>query len=181
MFWDPRRLKQLLMWITNRKWLRRWRDDADQLGDEIILASREVKGKGFFFHLMGYLTTASAWSSRFLIINAIIIAFIPTTPLELWDQALLYGRSGYMFLIMAFSPTPGSSGLAEVVFGGFLSDFVPIGLALLLAFVWRSLTYYPYLFAGVIVIPNWIRKILNRRRLERALPESEAVSNGHEA
>lgn len=175
LFWYPHRLKQLLMAITSIKWLRKWREDADKLGDEIILASREVKGKSIFYHLGGFLTTASAWSSRFLIINAIIIAFIPTTPMDLWSQVLLYGRSGYMFLIMAFSPTPGSSGLAEVVFGGFLADFVPIGLAFILAFVWRSMTYYPYLFAGVIVIPNWIRKVLNRRRVARVLRESEAV------
>ncbi|MDX1686327.1 MAG: lysylphosphatidylglycerol synthase transmembrane domain-containing protein, partial [Saprospiraceae bacterium] len=163
MFVNPKGLKYLLKVITSIKWLKRWRESAMELGDEIILASRDIKGRSMFFHLGGFLTTASAWSCRFLVINAFIIAFVPSTALDIVNQGLLYGRSGYMFLIMAFSPTPGSSGLAEMVFGGFLSDFVPIGFALLLAFMWRLLTYYFYLFAGVIVIPNWIRKVLNRR------------------
>lgn len=172
-FVDPKRLKQLLMAITRIKWFRRWRHSADELGDELILASRDVKSQPPRYHLLTFLYSASAWIFRFLILNALIIAFIPTTSLAIWDQILLYGRSEYMFMIMAFSPTPGSAGLAEIVFGGFLSDFVPIGLALMLAFFWRVLTYYVYLFAGVVVIPNWIRKVLNRRRAQRIQRESE--------
>jgi len=72
-----------------------------------------------------------------------------------------------MFAVTIFSPTPGGSGVLEAVFGDFLSDFVPSGVATILAFIWRLITYYLYLFIGVIVIPNWIRKILNRRKKER--------------
>lgn len=176
MFWDPRKLKQLLLWITNIKWFKKWRPNAEELGDEIIRASRVVKNQPAYYHIFTFLSTATAWSCRFLIINAIIIAFIPTTALDFWNQFLLYGRSAYMFLIMAFSPTPGSSGLAEFVFGGFLSDFVPIGLALLLASIWRLLTYYFYLLAGVMIIPNWIRKVLNRRMMARRKKQLQGVS-----
>jgi len=76
----------------------------------------------------------------------------------------LYGRLETMFVIIAFSPTPGGSGVAEIVFGGFLKDFVPEGIALIIAFMWRGLTYYAYLIAGVVVVPNWVRNLINRRK-----------------
>jgi len=69
-----------------------------------------------------------------------------------------------MFVIIAFSPTPGGAGVAEIVFGGFLSDFVPEGISLIIAFMWRGFTYYAYLIAGVIVVPNWVRNLINRRK-----------------
>ena len=164
MFVDPQRLKQLLLWLTSLKWLKRWRHGAEQLGDELVLASRDITGRKGLWHFKLFSFSATAWICRFLILNALIIAFIPSTSLSPWMQGLLYGRSEYMFMIMAFSPTPGSAGLAEIVFEGFLSDFVPAGLAIILAFVWRLLTYYVYLIVGVVVIPNWIRKVLNRKK-----------------
>ena len=69
-----------------------------------------------------------------------------------------------MYAVTAFSPTPGGSGIAEIVFGGFYSDFISKGLSTLAAIFWRLITYYPYLIIGVIIIPNWIRKVINRRR-----------------
>ena len=66
--------------------------------------------------------------------------------------------------MMAFSPTPGGAGFAEIVFNGFLSDYVPAGISIIIAFMWRGLTYYAYLIAGVVVVPNWIRNLINRRK-----------------
>ena len=72
-----------------------------------------------------------------------------------------------MYVIMAFSPTPGGAGFAEVLFGGFLSDYVNSGtLALIIAFIWRLFTYYLYLLVGVVVIPNWIKNVINDRKLK---------------
>jgi uncharacterized membrane protein YbhN (UPF0104 family) len=68
--------------------------------------------------------------------------------------------------------------LAEVVFGGFLSDFVPENIAMVIAFVWRIVTYYTYLIIGVLVIPNWIGNVLNRRRIKRKLEVSNQEETG---
>ena len=59
---------------------------------------------------------------------------------------------------MLISPTPGSTGVAEIAFSGFLKDFIPYGLAAALAFLWRLISYYPYLFIGAIILPRWIRR-----------------------
>jgi uncharacterized membrane protein YbhN (UPF0104 family) len=72
----------------------------------------------------------------------------------------LYARLQAMFIIMAFSPSPGGAGFAEFVFGDFLSDFVNIpSVALIIALVWRVMSYYLYLAAGAVIVPNWIRNV----------------------
>jgi len=164
MFINPKKLKSALLWVTSFRWLSGWKEKAAELGDDIIVASADIRGKSMSYHLSIMFYTAAAWSCRFLILNCLIIAFVQTTPLDLFNQGMLYARSENMFMIMAFSPTPGGSGLAEIVFGGFLSDFLPLTIAVLVALLWRIITYYVYLIAGVLIVPNWIRKVLNRRR-----------------
>jgi len=167
LFIQPQRIKNLLLFITKFKWLKKYRAKAIITGDNIIIASVDIKQKNIGHHVMVFAMTTVAWSCRFLILNALIIAFIPNTPLNIFDQTILFGRSESIFLLMSFSPTPGSSGVAELIFGGFLTDYVSPNLAIIIASTWRFLTYYFYLFAGIFIIPNWIRKVISRHRLEQ--------------
>ena len=89
----------------------------------------------------------------------------------LTDFLELFSRIQVMFVMMAFSPTPGGAGFAELLFGGLLSDFVPTGISLVIAMLWRILDYYFFLIMGVIIIPQWLNKILKKRR-EKRLQES---------
>ena len=164
LFVQPRRIKYTLIWFTRIKWLRRYRRNAIRTGDNVIMSAKELKHKTVGYHLMVFAMTTIAWSCRFLILNALIIAFVPDTPLNIFDQVILYGRSESIFLLMSFSPTPGSSGVAELIFGGFLTDYVIPNLAMVIASSWRFLTYYFYLFAGLIIIPNWIREVVSYRK-----------------
>ena len=133
----------------------------------MILASKELLTKKWAFHLGGFLSTATAWSCRFFLLNCLIIAFVNIST-DFDTQSNLYARLQTMYVIMAFSPTPGGAGFAEVLFGGFLSDYVNSGtLALIIAFIWRLFTYYLYLLVGVVVIPNWIKNVINDRKLKR--------------
>ena len=60
---------------------------------------------------------------------------------------------------MTVSPTPGGSGFSEYMFNQYYADFFPIaGTALVIAFIWRIITYYLYLAIGVCVIPGWLKK-----------------------
>jgi len=167
LFINPEQLKKFFQWCTSFGWLRKYQPAATKLGEDIIIASNEMKREKWNFHLTAFLSTATTWSCRFLLLNCLIIAIVATTPIDLSTQVGLYSRLETMFVIMAFSPTPGGAGFAEFVFGGFLSDYVPTGISLIIAFMWRGLTYYAYLFAGVIVVPNWIRNIINRRKKTR--------------
>jgi len=66
--------------------------------------------------------------------------------------------------LIIFSPTPGGAGFVEYVFGQFLTDFVPLGIAPIISFIWRLLTYYLYLFIGVMIIPRWLQNVLRKRK-----------------
>jgi uncharacterized protein (TIRG00374 family) len=165
LFVSPKQIKNLLVLFTKIRFLKRYRERAIALGDDMIIASGALKKQKVLFHIRAFLATVSAWSCRFLLINCLIIAFIPSIPLEWWSQTELFARLETMFVIIAFSPTPGGAGFVEVLFGGFLKDYVNSPTyATLISTIWRLLTYYSYLFVGAIIIPNWIRTILNHRR-----------------
>lgn len=38
--------------------------------------------------------------------------------------------------------------------------------------IWRLFTYYLYLLVGAIIIPNWIRKVLNERQKRKRAKSS---------
>jgi hypothetical protein len=40
-----------------------------------------------------------------------------------------------------------------------------------MAVFWRFFTYYVYLLVGMVVVPNWVRKLINRNKKERAAKE----------
>jgi glycosyltransferase 2 family protein len=170
---NPRPLRRLLLFFTRIPILRRFRGRAVTLGNDLVIAAKDFSTRDYKFPLYAFLATAVAWSCRFLIINAVVMAFVEAANFEWFDQLLLYGRSGTMFMIMAFSPTPGGSGFAEIVFGGFLADFIPTGIAPIMASIWRLLSYYFYIFAGLVIVPNWVRKIIARRVWDRKQEEEE--------
>lgn len=167
LFIKPEGLKRLVLWITSFKIFKRWREKAVKLGDDFVVASREMAGKGFGLGIPAFLATSVAWSSRFILLNFLIIAFERNLPLDLWTQGALYGRLEAMFVIMAFSPTPGSAGVAEILFNGFLSDYISNETSSsLIALIWRFFTYYSYLIIGAFIIPNWLRKVLKKKKNE---------------
>lgn len=169
LFINPTQIKRLLLWISKWKFLGRFKDSIRETALDVVVSAKEMKSKNFGFHVKANLATAGAWMFRFLAINCIIISLVSTTSLDFWTQLLMYARGEVMYAVTAFSPTPGGAGIAEIVFGGYYSDFISKSLSLIAAFLWRLITYYPYLIAGAIIIPNWIRKIANRRKKEKKI------------
>ncbi|MEM1217263.1 MAG: lysylphosphatidylglycerol synthase transmembrane domain-containing protein [Bacteroidota bacterium] len=164
LFINPGQMKRLLVGGTKIRFLRRYRRKAIELGNDMILASKGMRAKDWKFHLGAFLATAIAWSCRFLLLNCLIIAFVEAIPITFWDQFALYARLETMFAIIAFSPTPGGAGFVEILFSGFLVDYVAVKTnSLVISSIWRLMTYYSYLLIGAIIIPNWIRNILNER------------------
>ena len=164
LFVSPAKIKNILIGFTRIGFLKKFRERASVLGDEIVIASSDIKHQNWRFHFAAFAATSVAWCSRFLLINCLIIAIIPTISMDFWTQVILFARVATMYIVTLFSPTPGGAGLAEAVFGGFLSDYAPAGVALIIAIIWRLMTYYSYLLAGVIVVPNWINNILAYRK-----------------
>lgn len=167
LFINPRTIKRMLIFLSNRRLLSRWKRDLRKTANDIVLSAEEMKSRPFTFHIKSFVATAIAWGLRFLAINFIIIALMPEVSLEFYNQLLMYARGESMHIITSFTPTPGGAGFAEVLFGGFYSEWISSGLSTLAALIWRVITYYSYLIAGAIIIPVWISEVMNRRRANR--------------
>ena len=160
-FVNPRGLKAGLLHLFKWKWISRWRYAAIEVGDDIITTSEDLKGKDWHFWLKAFGATFFSWTARYWVVNFMIMAFLPVT-----DHFLIYGRQLVMWVIMLISPTPGSSGVAELAFNGFLGEFT-MGLAAAFAIIWRLISYYPYLFIGSIVLPNWLKRVFTSGIVEK--------------
>ncbi len=159
-FFIPRTLKYILLQIFRLPILRRWRYNVIQIGDDIITTSIELKGKPVKYWVKALAATYVSWTARYLVVNFLILAFIsPESDIisGFKEHVLIYARQLVMWVIMLISPTPGSSGVAEFAFSGFFKEFIPLGLVGALALLWRLISYYPYLFIGVVILPRWLR------------------------
>ncbi|MEH0156677.1 lysylphosphatidylglycerol synthase transmembrane domain-containing protein [Limibacter armeniacum] len=169
LFFGPHSFKRLLAKITSNKLLRRWRRSAIRSGNEMIIASKELKGHTAGYWVKAIVSTIFIWSARYLMLNCIINAFLHVNLFdmsfdEVYTQFLIFARQIIMWIVMLISPTPGSSGTAEYFFGEFFEEFLGAGLVLAVALLWRLFTYYAYLVVGVFVIPRWITRIFKRRQ-----------------
>jgi len=139
--------------------LKKWRNGAIQTGKDIETASRELKNERFSFWIRVFGSTFGSWISRYLVINAILQAFLN---LGFIDHITILGKQLVLWLFMLVSPTPGGSGVAEYAFGELLSSFSSSAVLLAaLAVLWRLVSYFPYLFIGAFLLPRWLR---NTRR-----------------
>jgi uncharacterized protein (TIRG00374 family) len=153
-FIKPRGFKWILLRIFKIPFLRKWRHQAGEAGDDIITTSKEMRGKPFIFWVRAYISTFLSWTARFWVVNFLILSITPVG-----QHFLIYARQLVMWVILLISPTPGSSGVAEFLFSDFLGDFVPFGLVAALALLWRGVSYYPYIIIGALVLPNWIKRV----------------------
>ena len=157
LFINPRGLKWLLMKIFKLRFLRRWYRDVNIVGTDIINSSNEIRRKSWRFWFKSGLATCLSWSSRYLVANALVLAFFAVS-----DQLLLFARQLVLWVMMLVMPTPGGSGFAELFFTKYCADLIEVpvalqaGAATLIAFLWRGVTYYPYLAIGAVVFPRWL-------------------------
>jgi len=153
----PKLFGNLALLIYRLPILKKRAHKAAKFAVDLETASHELKGKTIFFWLKLFAVTIWSWTSRYLVINFVLLAFIE---LGLFDHLIVLGRQLVMWLVMLVTPTPGGSGMAEYLFGEMLSDYIKNGaLALSLAFLWRLISYYPYLIIGSVLLPTWLNKI----------------------
>lgn len=152
----PKLFGKLALFIYRLPFLKRRKHKAEKFAHDIEIASIELKGRSLIFWIKLFLATIWSWTSRYLVINFVLLAFIE---IGLFDNLIILGRQLVMWLVMLVTPTPGGSGMAEYLFGELLSDYIRNGaLALSLAFLWRLISYYPYLIIGSIILPRWAGK-----------------------
>lgn len=164
LFLNPLGLKWLIVKIFSLPGLRRWRPGAVKAGTDVVRSAIEIRRYRPRFWAESFAATFLSWSSRYLVANALFMAFF-----MLSDQFLVFARQLAMWIMMLVAPTPGGSGFAEYIFSNFLSDVIPvgasiqIGTAAVIALLWRLVTYYPYLIMGAVILPRWLRRSFGRQ------------------
>ena len=162
LFINPYTIKKLLSYIFLLPFLRRWRLKARKLANQLIVTSEIFKNESRTFWFKSFLATFISWTARYWVINFIFLAFF-FQHIGWYEHFLIYARQLTMWIILLISPTPGGSGIAEFIFSDFLGDIIPnLDWAVPLAILWRLISYYPYLFIGAVVLPRWIKKVLEK-------------------
>ncbi len=168
LFLRPNASKRMLGWLARQRLLKKFAPRLNFLGHEFSLAAAEMRSQPLSYHFKVLLGTLGSWTSKFLMINCIIIALVPSTPVDGATQAFIYARLVAMFTIMTFSPTPGAAGLAEIALASFISDYVPQGIGMVVALIWRGMAYYGYLLMGALVVPGWVAARMRERTQQTA-------------
>jgi len=159
LFFNPYFFKWLLSFVFLLPFLRRFRMRVRKLANQLIITSHALKGKSFAYWAKAFLATILSWTGRYWVVNFMFMAFF-FSHISFFDHLLIYARQLTMWIILLVSPTPGGSGIAEFIFSDFLGDLIPnLAWAVPLALLWRLITYYPYLFIGVFLIPGWLKRV----------------------
>lgn len=159
LFVDPIKIKKTIVYFFKLPLLRRWKDSAVKAGDDIVESSLELKRQPFVFWLKAFTATFLSWTSRYWVVNAILVAFFVID-----EHFLIFARQLVTWIMMIISPTPGGSGFAEIILGQYISDTIPgspeyaKSIALAIAILWRVFSYYPYLIVGASIVPGWIQR-----------------------
>ncbi len=159
LFFNPEGIRKLIIKIFSFPFLKRWHEAASSAGDDIVKSSHELREKSFSFWFKAVIATFLSWTSRYWVVNAILMAFFSIN-----EHFLIFARQLVTWIMMIISPSPGGSGFAELIMGRYISDLIPAapeyaaGIALAMAILWRIISYYPYLIIGALLIPPWIRR-----------------------
>lgn len=164
---NPNGILKVLNKLFSIKFLRRWQQSVIELGDNISATSAQLRNKSAIWWIKAFMATTLSWSSRFLTVCALFMAFVPEI---LPDQWLIFVRQIVVWVVLIAMPTPGGSGVSEWLFTEFYANLIPsVGLAIIMAICWRIISYYTYLIIGAIIVPKWIDETIRRIRKNKDL------------
>ncbi len=147
---------RILTFFTRIPFLKRFRTGAEKTGNDVSATALELRKEPFSFWLKAFGATVFSWSSRFLVINFIMQAFLS---LGFLQQVQIFSKQFVLWMFLRISPTPGGSGVAEWAFGELLSEFSTSVILLgTMAVLWRLISYFPYLLIGSVILPRWLSK-----------------------
>ena len=163
----PEMIQRLLKRLAVQKWLRRWSKRIFAIADNMAVTSEWVKNRGARWWVRVLSGTVVSWFSRYFVVNAIFWAFVPDA-----SQLLVFGRQFVVWVVLMVSPTPGGSGISEWLFANYYGDLIGnIGIAAVLALVWRFFSYYIYLIIGMALLPAYFgeRAVRRAAKLNKSL------------
>lgn len=170
----PLWIRKVLGKLFSIRWLRKWQPKVESLGDNMVATSKELRAKPFRFWIEVFAGTALSWTSRYLVVNALFLGFVPSADPDQW---VILARQFVIWVVLMISPTPGGAGLSEWLFSEYYGDLVAsAGMALILAVFWRLISYYVYLAIGSVLVPTWLTKTVSRMRGHKNEETADASS-----
>lgn len=158
--WKPEWIKTLLTKISGWRIIRKWSSSLVDLGNNMVATSHELRKKPFRFWLEVFGGTAVSWTSRYLVVNALFLGFLPGD--DKWQWVIL-ARQFVIWVVLMVSPTPGGSGISEWIFSEYYGDLISTaGMALIMAVFWRIISYYVYLGIGAAIVPSWLKQTVGK-------------------
>ncbi len=150
----PEGTRHVLQRVASWRMLKRWRKNIEGTADNMVSTSVWVKGRSWRWWSKVFGGTVLSWFSRYFVVNALFWAFVPAA-----SEVLVFGRQFVVWVVLMVSPTPGGSGISEWLFANYYGDLIGnLGIAAVLALVWRLFSYYIYLIAGVALLPGYFGK-----------------------
>lgn len=152
----PKLISGLLAQLVKLPFLKRWQPKAHQIGNDIEQTAIVMQSESRYYWFSAFLATICSWVSRYLVINCILQAFLH---LGIVQQLFVFAKQMVLWMLLRVSPTPGGSGVAEWAFGELLADISSSSVLLVvMAVLWRLMSYFPYLFIGSFVLAKWLKK-----------------------
>jgi len=175
-FINPKFFASLINGIFKWKILKRWKAGAEQVASNFEVSNREFKNKGIKFWVKAGLTSFLSWTSRYWVLNFLLVALYYSLKFDVYaqvltiqDHFLIFAKQLVMWIMMLVMPTPGGSGFVETVFNSYMVEFVPVtGFVVFMALIWRLVSYYPYLFIGTIIGPAWVNRNFKKINLRKS-------------
>ncbi len=162
LFCKPDILAKLVGFIFSLKIFRRYRIRALRTAVELRHCAVEIRHESIGYWVKLALSTICIWGFRFLIANMAIMIF---NPLSASGNLMCFARQYVLGIVSMIVPTPGGSGFAELMFSGFLAEYITQPMStIVITSLWRIFTYYYYLIAGVIILPQWLGKSLFKKK-----------------
>ncbi|WP_339606466.1 lysylphosphatidylglycerol synthase transmembrane domain-containing protein [uncultured Roseivirga sp.] len=156
----PSAVKNLLQWLAQLPFLKKWGARLSNRADELYEVSKELRGKTISFWLKLVGLTYALWIVKLGVLNMLVVGFVP---ISLNEHLTLLSRHLIMWLVMLVSPTPGSAGTAEYIFPAFFEDFLG-EYTFVASLIWRLISFYPYLIIGALILPGWIKKLVGKNK-----------------
>jgi len=159
LFFNPEGIRKLITGVFRMSFLNRWHEAAVKAGNDIVESSHELSKRSITFWVKAFTATFLSWTSRYWVVNAILVAFFAVN-----EHFLIFARQLATWIMMIISPSPGGSGFAELILSRYISDAIPVdaviagSIALAISIIWRIISYYPYLIIGAFLVPGWIER-----------------------
>ncbi|HET6567686.1 MAG TPA: lysylphosphatidylglycerol synthase transmembrane domain-containing protein [Rhodothermales bacterium] len=172
---SPEALEKLTDRIFRIPGLRRYRERVRVVSSDFRQRADILRTQPPSFYLRGLVITALPWLMRYVLILFVIWTVYPSA-----NGLLVFLRAVALNLSVLALPTPGGAGGAEGLYVLFFGPLLPAALVAPTLLVWRLLSYYLFIVAGLIIMANRTRKsIQHKRQLKIGMAPSSAQEPQH--